>query len=73
MSVTQQAADPSGVPAELRQDRIAEEIEAIGFARVTDLAERHGVSPVTEIVTCDFVEARQARQPAQIDLFGTAA
>ena len=35
------------VPAELRQDRMAEEIEAVGFARVTDLAERFGVSVVT--------------------------
>jgi DeoR family transcriptional regulator of aga operon len=47
MSVAEQFPDASGVPAELRQDRIAEQIEAAGFARVTDLAERYGVSPVT--------------------------
>lgn len=33
----------------------------------------HGVSPATEIVVCDFVEARAARAPAQADLFGAAA
>lgn len=47
VSLAASMPDPSGVPAELRQDRIAEQIEAIGFARVTDLAERYGVSPVT--------------------------
>ena len=35
------------MPAELRQDRMAEEVEAVGFARVTALAERFGVSVVT--------------------------
>ncbi|MHB1166086.1 MAG: DeoR/GlpR family DNA-binding transcription regulator [Candidatus Nanopelagicales bacterium] len=35
------------MPAELRQDRIAEEVSARGFARVTDLADRFGVSVVT--------------------------
>lgn len=39
--------DGLGVPAELRQDRMAEEVEAVGFARVTTLAERFGVSVVT--------------------------
>lgn len=47
MTAAEQLPDASGVPAELRQDRIAEQIEAVGFARVTDLAERYGVSPVT--------------------------
>ena len=37
----------STVPAELRQDRMVEEVEAVGFARVTNLAERFGVSEVT--------------------------
>jgi DeoR family transcriptional regulator of aga operon len=41
------SAEGQLVPAELRQDRMAEEIEAVGFARVTDLAERFGVSVVT--------------------------
>jgi DeoR family transcriptional regulator of aga operon len=36
-----------GVPAELRQDRIADEVELAGFVRVTDLADRFGVSVVT--------------------------
>ncbi len=36
-----------GVPAELRQDRIAEEVDSAGFVRVTDLADRFGVSVVT--------------------------
>ncbi len=47
MSLAEQVPDASGVPAELRQDRIAEQVEAAGFVRVTDLAERYGVSPVT--------------------------
>jgi DeoR family transcriptional regulator of aga operon len=47
MTVADQVAGPSGVPAELRQDRIAEEIEAAGFRRVTDLADLFGVSVVT--------------------------
>lgn len=47
MSVADAMPDIPGVPAELRQDRIAEEVEAVGFARVTDLAERFGVSVVT--------------------------
>lgn len=47
MSVVHTHTEIPGVPAELRQDRIAEQIEAVGFARVTDLAERYGVSPVT--------------------------
>jgi DeoR family transcriptional regulator, aga operon transcriptional repressor len=47
MSVAESPQESVGVPAELRQDRIAEEVEAVGFARVTDLAERFGVSVVT--------------------------
>jgi len=47
MTAAEPLADVAGVPAELRQDRIAEEVEASGFARVTDLADRFGVSVVT--------------------------
>jgi DeoR family transcriptional regulator of aga operon len=39
--------DEVGAPAELRQDRMAEAIDEIGFARVTYLAQRFGVSEVT--------------------------
>lgn len=31
------------------------------------LNEWHGVSPLCEVVTCDFVEARQRRQPAPVE------
>lgn len=47
MTSVEAVVDQSGVPAELRQDRIAEEVEAAGFVRVTDLADRFGVSVVT--------------------------
>jgi DeoR family transcriptional regulator of aga operon len=47
MSAAEPTSEMPGVPAELRQDRIAEEVDAVGFARVTDLAERFGVSVVT--------------------------
>ncbi len=47
MSVAETGGEPVGVPAELRQDRIAEEVDASGFVRVTDLADRFGVSVVT--------------------------
>lgn len=40
-------AEGQSVPAELRQEQIADEVEAVGFARVTALAERFGVSAVT--------------------------
>lgn len=33
----------------------------------------HGVSIATEIVTCDFIEARQRRAPVQPDMFAEAA
>ncbi len=49
--------DGLSVPAELRQDRMAEEIEAVGFARVTDLAERFGVSVVTVRSDLDVLES----------------
>lgn len=39
--------EEQGVPAELRQARTAELVESEGFLRVTDLAERFGVSTVT--------------------------
>jgi DeoR family transcriptional regulator of aga operon len=39
--------DVLGVPAELRQHRIVDVVEAGGFARVTDLAEMFSVSTVT--------------------------
>ena len=35
--------------------------------------EWHGVSVKTEIVTCDFQQARASRRPEQADLFGEAA
>jgi DeoR family transcriptional regulator of aga operon len=47
MTAAEPLLDTAGVPAELRQDRIAEEVAASGFARVTDLADRFGVSVVT--------------------------
>ena len=47
MTAAEPLAETVGVPAELRQDRIAEEVETRGFARVTDLADRFGVSVVT--------------------------
>jgi DeoR family transcriptional regulator of aga operon len=47
MTALDPAAEPAGVPAELRQDRIADEVETAGFVRVTDLADRFGVSVVT--------------------------
>ena len=47
MSTAEPAFESSGMPAELRQDRMAEEVEAAGFVRVADLAERFGVSLVT--------------------------
>jgi len=49
--------DAPGAPAELRQDRMAEAIEAIGFARVADLAERFGVSAVTIRSDLDTLES----------------
>ena len=39
--------EEQGVPAELRQARTAELVETEGFLRVTDLADRFGVSTVT--------------------------
>lgn len=33
----------------------------------------HGVSVKTEVVTCDFIEARQRRAPIQADMFAEAA
>jgi DeoR family transcriptional regulator of aga operon len=47
MSAVETTPELSGVPAELRQDRIAQEVESAGFVRVTDLADRFGVSVVT--------------------------
>jgi DeoR family transcriptional regulator of aga operon len=41
------AREEQGVPAELRQARTAELVESEGFLRVTDLADRFGVSTVT--------------------------
>lgn len=46
-----------GVPAELRQDRMVEEVEAVGFARVTNLAQRFGVSEVTVRADLGSLEA----------------
>ncbi|MBK9738302.1 MAG: DeoR/GlpR transcriptional regulator [Actinobacteria bacterium] len=47
MTAVEPLVEAPGVPAELRQDRIADEVESSGFARVTDLADRFGVSVVT--------------------------
>jgi len=47
MSVVETGVEAATMPAELRQDRIAEEVEAAGFVRVTELADRFGVSVVT--------------------------
>ena len=47
MSVADSSIETAGVPAELRQDRMAEDVEAAGFVRVTELADRFGVSVVT--------------------------
>lgn len=46
-----------GVPAELRQSRMVEEVEAEGFARVTNLAERFGVSEVTVRADLGYLES----------------
>jgi DeoR family transcriptional regulator of aga operon len=53
----QTSGDVHGVPAELRQDLIAHEIETVGFVRVTDLADRFGVSVVTVRSDLGFLEA----------------
>ena len=37
------------------------------------LKDGRGVSPPTEIVVCDFREARERRKPAQSDMFAEAA
>lgn len=37
------------------------------------LRDWRGVAPPTEIVTCDFIQAREARKPAQPDMFAEAA
>ena len=47
MIAAESSAELAGVPAELRQERIADEVESAGFVRVTDLADRFGVSVVT--------------------------
>jgi DeoR family transcriptional regulator of aga operon len=47
MIAAESSAELAGVPAELRQERIAEDVESAGFVRVTDLADRFGVSVVT--------------------------
>lgn len=47
MTAHESALDAAGVPAELRQERMADEVAEAGFARATDLAERFGVSVVT--------------------------
>ncbi len=47
MTAPDLSSEALGVPAELRQDRMADEVESSGFARVTDLADRFGVSLVT--------------------------
>jgi DeoR family transcriptional regulator of aga operon len=47
MTAVDPVLEAPGVPAELRQDRIADEVESAGFVRVTDLADRFGVSVVT--------------------------
>lgn len=57
MGILAHTQDGLGAPAELRQDRMAEEIEAVGFARVTDLAERFGVSAVTVRSDLDILES----------------
>lgn len=57
MGIVEQIHEGLGAPAELRQDRMAVEIEAIGFARVTDLAERFGVSVVTVRSDLDTLES----------------
>jgi len=49
--------DEVGAPAELRQDRMAEAIEEVGFARVADLAQRFGVSAVTVRSDLDTLES----------------
>lgn len=56
MSLADAFPEPAGIPAELRQDRIADEVEAIGFARVTDLADRFRVSVVTVRSDLDSLE-----------------
>ncbi|MEI6361780.1 MAG: DeoR/GlpR family DNA-binding transcription regulator [Actinomycetes bacterium] len=47
MIAAESSAELAGVPAELRQERIAQEVESAGFVRVTDLADRFAVSVVT--------------------------
>lgn len=56
MTVTDVGLEPTGVPAELRQDAIAQAVEAAGFVRVTELAERFGVSVVTVRSDLDALE-----------------
>ena len=61
MTVLEPSSEPApgvvGVPAELRQDRIADQIEAAGFVRVTELADRFGVSVVTVRSDLGLLEA----------------
>jgi DeoR family transcriptional regulator of aga operon len=47
MTPADSVVDAVGVPAELRQERIAGVVVAAGFLRVTELADRFGVSVVT--------------------------
>jgi DeoR family transcriptional regulator, aga operon transcriptional repressor len=47
MSLAEPISESPGMPAELRQLRIAEDVEAAGFVRVAELADRFGVSLVT--------------------------
>jgi len=46
-SSSEPLADVLGVPAELRQHRVIDVVEATGFARVTELSEMFAVSTVT--------------------------
>lgn len=51
------SADALGIPAELRQERIVATVANAGFIRVTELAERFGVSVVTVRSDLDALEA----------------